>query len=94
MENFQIIPVILPVGKWQEWLFLAGERVKDKGLSLGCPWKTMKSTLPFYYWLLATLDPDSKDIALKGIRVWDYNGFPDGSFDLIRMLQEQKPVLL
>ena len=65
-------------GEMARMIVLAGERVKDKGLSLDVPenYKEYSYLITDY----STLDPDSKDIALKVFVSGIITGFPDGSF--------------
>lgn len=65
-------------GEMARMIALAGERVKDKGLSLDVPenYKSYSYLITDY----STLDPDSKDIALKVFVSGIISGFSDGSF--------------
>lgn len=65
-------------GEMARMIAFAGERVKDKGLSLDVPdnYKSYSYLITDY----STLDPDSKDIALKVFVSGIITGFPDGSF--------------
>lgn len=65
-------------GEMARMIAFAGERVKDKGLSLDVPdnYKSYSYLITDY----STLDPDSKDIALKVFVSGIISGFPDGSF--------------
>lgn len=65
-------------GEMARMIALAGESVKEKGISLDVPenYKEYASLITDY----STLNPDSQDIALKIFVSGIITGFPDGSF--------------
>ena len=76
--EFQDYTRYITRGEMARMIALAGERVKGKGISLDIPqnYKKYSSLITDY----STLDPDSKDIALKVFVSGIISGFSDGSF--------------